>query len=109
MPRPTDGRGRVDSDHLAGDQPVEEVADCGELLLDGGRGNHLPLRLDPGGHVQRLHCGEGRRSGRFAPGEKLACGSHVSPPRVAVPNVGGEELDESNPCSLIRLDDQCRQ
>lgn len=39
--RTPDGVRRVGGDHLAGDQPVEEHADAGQVLFDG-RGGTLP-------------------------------------------------------------------
>ena len=37
MAGPAHRRGRVVRHDLAGDEPVEQVADCREPLLDGGR------------------------------------------------------------------------
>ena len=50
--------GRVGGDDLAGDQPVEQHADGGEVLLDRRLLEILAERLDIGGDVQRLDVGE---------------------------------------------------
>ena len=39
-------------------QPVEESAQSGQVLLDGGRGERSLQILDEGGDVEGLHVGE---------------------------------------------------
>ena len=46
--------GRIGRDDLAGDQPVEQHADGGQVLLDRRLLELLPKTLDIGGDVQRL-------------------------------------------------------
>ncbi len=46
--------GRVEGDHLAGDQPIEQHPDRGQVLLHGGLGARLPELLDIGGHMNGL-------------------------------------------------------
>ena len=89
--------GRVDRHHLAGHQPVEQVADRGQALLDGRRGELARLRLDPGRDVQRPHGSERRHAMRLAPGEELGHGAAVGAAGVRVADRGGEELEEAQP------------
>ena len=63
----TDAAG-LKCDDAAGGQPVEQHADGGEVLLDGGGGQRFRTRrelLDIGGDVHRLDAGQGqgRRAG----------------------------------------------
>ena len=100
MARAAHRGGRVDRHHLAGHQPVEQVADRGQALLDGRRGELARLRLDPGRDVQRPHGGERRHAMALAPGEEVAHGAAVGPARVRVADRGGEELEETQPRSV---------
>ena len=100
MRRPAHGRGRINRHHLAGHQPVEQVADGGELLLDRGRGNLARLRFDPGRDMQRLHGYERWHAMHLAPGQKLGHGTAVGPAGVLVADRRGEELEET-PLRLI--------
>ena len=68
---PADGGGGVHRHDLAGDQPVEQVADRGEALLHGGGRALAAELLDVGGDMQRLHVGDRRDAGRLAPGQKF--------------------------------------
>jgi hypothetical protein len=61
---------------MARHQPVEQVAHAGELLLDAGRGQLAPQRLDPGRDMERLHAGERRDAARLAPGQEVAGRAH---------------------------------
>ena len=70
---------------LADHQPVEQVADGGQVLLDRRRQQRLRLQLDLGGQVQRLHRREvtlapahqegTRRPREHRPGARADCGS----------------------------------
>ena len=51
---PAHRRGRVDRHHLAGDEPIEQMTDRGEPLLDARRRELARRGLDPGGDVHRL-------------------------------------------------------
>ena len=88
--------GRIDRHDLAGHQPIEQVADRGELLLDGRRRHLAGLRLDPGRDVQRRDLRQRRHAGVGAPGQKLRDGAAVGAPRVRVADVGGEEFEEAD-------------
>ena len=76
--------GRIDGDDMAGDQPVEQHADGGQVLLDGRLLGILAWGLDVGGDVQRLDVGELAELVPVAPGEELADGMRVGLPGVAV-------------------------
>jgi len=55
--RPAHGVGRIDVDHMAGNQPVEQHAQRGQVLLDGRR-RHLGFQiLDESRDVERLNVG----------------------------------------------------
>jgi hypothetical protein len=49
VPGPAHRADRIDRHDLAGDEPVEQVADRGEPLLDARRGELARPGLDPGG------------------------------------------------------------
>ena len=70
--RPAHRVRRVGGDDLAGDQPVEQHADGGQVLLDGRLLEILAERLDVGGDVQRLDVGELADLVLLAPGEEPA-------------------------------------
>jgi hypothetical protein len=53
--RAAHGNGGIGRHDLAGHKPVEQVVERREPLLDGRRGQHARLRLDPGGDVQGCH------------------------------------------------------
>ncbi len=61
-------------DHLAGDQPVEQHANGGEVLLDRRLLKILGHRLDIGGDMQRLDIGDLADLVLVAPGEEPAAG-----------------------------------
>ena len=88
--------GRVEGHDAAAGQPVEQHADGGQVLLDGGGGDLRSLAelLDVGGDVHRLDVGQGQAV-PLAPGEEIAGGTGVGSPGVAVADGGGEELDEA--------------
>ena len=93
MTRPAHRRRRIHRHDLAGDQPVEQVADGGKMLLDCGSREIAALDLDPARHMQGLDLGQGSDAPTLAPGEKLA-----HRPRVGAP--GMSRLPKSLPnCS----------
>lgn len=63
---------------LANHQPIEQVANGGQVLLDRGCRQRLRLQFHPGRHVQRLHGGNRRHTRLRALGEKLAYGVRIS-------------------------------
>ena len=87
--------GRVDVDDLAGDQPVEEHADGGELLLDRRLGVVLLELLDIGGDQDRLDGFEVADAAVLAPAEEVDGVAEVRTPGVRVADVGGEVFGEA--------------
>ena len=85
---------RVDGNDLAGDQPIEEHADGGQVLLDGALGMRLAELLDVAGDMNRLDRFE-RQVALFTPIRKFRDGAEVRLARVPVPDVGGEKLPEA--------------
>ena len=63
---------RIGRDDLAGDQPVEQHANGGEVLLDRRLLEVLAERLDIGGDMQRLDIGDLADLVLVAPGEEPA-------------------------------------
>ena len=91
---PAHGVRRVDGEDLADDQPVEQHADRGEVLLDGRLGGRGLQRLDIGGDVDRLDVDELDDAVLLEPGEEMAGGPVIGHPGVLVADVGGEEFEE---------------
>lgn len=78
---------RIDRDHLAGHQPVKQMADGGDLLLDGGHRVAARLTLDPGGDVKRPNLIQRFNSARAAQFKEFANRAGVGPARVRIPDV----------------------
>ena len=89
-----------DRHHLAGDEPVEQMADRGKPLLDARRRELARANLDPGRDVHRLHGADRRHAGARTPGQKFIGGAGVGPARVRVADVGGEEFEEPHAGAL---------
>ncbi len=94
--RSAHGRGRIVRHDLAGDEPVEQVADRRELLLDGRRRRRLRLQFDLGRHMQRLHDGNRRHAGAGASREKVTGRASIRTPCMRVAGRRREELEESH-------------
>jgi hypothetical protein len=101
-------RGQVDRHHLAGHQPVEQMTDRSEPLLDARRGELARADLDPGGDVHRLHGRDRWHAGGGAPGQKFLSGPGVGAARVRVANLGGEEFEEAHRGALAGSGDERR-
>ncbi len=86
---------RIGRDDLADDEPVEQHADGGEMLLDRRLLEILPKGLDIGGDVQRLDIGEVADLVMIAPGEEPDAGMIIRHAGVFVADGGGEELEEA--------------
>jgi hypothetical protein len=90
VPGPAHRRGRVDWHDLAGDEPIEQLPDRGEPLLDARRREFARAGFDPGGDVHRLHRADRRHAGARVPGQKFIGGASsgaLSP--VCSPACGG--------------------
>ena len=107
MLRPAHGRGRVHRHHLAGDEPVEQHPHGRELLLHARRPVVLLQLLHPGRHVERPDRRE-RQAAIFAPGEEPGARPGISPARVVVVDVGGEEFDVAPAGLLAEVGDERR-
>ena len=69
--------GRIDVDHMAGKEPVEQHAECGHVLLDGRR-RHLGLQvLDETADMERLDTRKLIDVSAAAPGSEAASGVHI--------------------------------
>jgi len=91
-----------------GHQPVKQMADRGEPLLDARHGELARRRLDPSGDVHRLHGGDRRQAGARAPGQEFVGGPVIGPPRVWVADVGREEFEEAHRGALAGRRDKRR-
>ena len=85
---------RIGRDDLAGDQPVEQHADGGQVLLDRRLLKILAERLDIGGDVQRLDIGDLADMVLVAPGEEPHGGAIIGHAGVLVADRRGEEFQE---------------
>ena len=98
----------IGGDDLAGDQPVEQHADGGEVLLDRRFFKILAERLDIGRDVERLDIGDLADLMMVDPGEEPNDGVIIGRPRVLVADGGGEELEEAARGLVTGLDDHTR-
>jgi len=92
MLRPPHGRCRISRHHLAGDEPIEQHAHGSKLLLHARRRMGLLERLYIGRDIERPDRGQ-RQPAILAPGEELATGPCVSPARVRIADIRGEEFN----------------
>jgi hypothetical protein len=109
VPRPAHRRGGVDCRDLAGDEPVEQMTNRGEPLLDARRRELARPGLDPGGDVQRLHLRHRLHAGMFAPGQKIGHGAAIRAARVRVADLGGEKFEEADAGAVAGGVDQGRE
>ena len=86
---------RIDREHLADDQPVEQHAHGGEVLLDGRLGGGFLQRLDIGRDMQRLDIDQLGDAALFEPGEERAARPVIGHAGVLVADRGGEEFEEA--------------
>jgi len=93
--RAAHGMRRVDVDHMPGDKPVEQHAECGQVLLDGRRRNLGLQILDEGGDMKRLDAGKLIEISLSAPGGEAPGGVHVSPAGMIVIDLAGEEFQDA--------------
>src|SRR5271166_1362488 len=94
---------------MACDQPIEQVADRSEPLLDARRGELARAGLDPGGDMHRLHGADRRYASARAPGQEFIGSAGVGPPRVRVADVGRKEFQEANAGALAGGSDERRR
>jgi hypothetical protein len=99
-PRPPDEGGGVDGQELAHDQPVEEMPQGRELLLDALGLVAAHLELDPGRDMHRFDVEELADTAGLGPVEKVAHGPQIRLARVAV----SESARRRTPGSAFRPD-----
>src|SRR5690349_1713993 len=86
--------GRIGWNHLACNEPVEEHADAGEMLLDGRCRVITLQRLYVGRNVEWLELAQVCNPAFFAPAQKCTRSPAVGDAAVAIPDVDGEELQK---------------
>ena len=82
-------------DDLADDQPVEQHADRGEVLLDGRLLKILAERTDIGRDVHGLDRHELIEAPGVAPGEEAPAGVEIGRAGIRVLDRDGEEFEEA--------------
>jgi hypothetical protein len=87
--------GGIAGEDSAGDQPIEQHADGGEVLLDGRLRHSLLERLYIGGDVERLDIDQPDDPGGIEPGEEVRDGAVIGHPGILVADGGGEEFQEA--------------
>jgi len=107
--RPPNTVRRVEGHHLAVDQPVEQMAQRREPLLDRGRCKLTRPCLDPRRHMHGLNVDDRRHAGRSAPAQKFFRSSSIGSPCVRVADIGREELEETHRRALAGGGDERRQ
>jgi hypothetical protein len=87
--------GLIGGDDLAGDEPVEQHADGGQVLFDRRLFEVLAERLDIGGDMERLDIGDLADLVPVAPFEEPHGGPVIGLPCVLVADGGGEEFQKA--------------
>src|SRR3954447_21100537 len=102
------GRGG-NRDYLAGDQPVEEMPDRGQMLFRRRLRHRLLQALDVGRDVYRFDIDEAADLMLVAPVEKLRDSPCIGQPRITVADRGREKLDEASRRLVAGSRDHARQ
>ena len=89
------GVGRIHVEDVAGHQPVEEHAECGQGLLDRGRRKFALEVPHEGSDMEGLHVGELADAVCVAPLREAPGGVQVRLARVAVVDLGGKKLEDA--------------
>jgi hypothetical protein len=93
--------GRVNVDDMIDNEPVEQHADRGQVLLDGRR-RDLGLKiLDERGDMERLHRREFIDALAGAPGSEAPVGVHIGAAGMVIVDLASEEFQDAL-CSLRR-------
>ena len=101
---------RIRRNNLPDNKPIEQHVDAGEALFDRWLFMAGLLHfLDLSGDVKRLHSIEPIEASVFTPIQEAAGREAVSISRVLVPDVYGEELNETREPSLARAREQSRR
>jgi len=107
MLRPAHRMRRIDGEHLAGHQPVEQVANGGEVLFDRRLGGGRQQRLYISGDVERLDLDQADAVA-FEPGEERADRPIIGHARIPVADRRCEEFKKAARGLLAGLGDHHR-
>jgi hypothetical protein len=88
-------------DNPAGDQPVKEHTNSGEMLLDCQLRGDGPELLDIRCNVHRLDERKAFETSALTSNRELRDGDEVGAPGIAIPDVDGEELPKARPRSGV--------
>ena len=94
VPGPAHLARRIDRHDLAGDEPVEQMTDCGETTL-GVASSRVPASIQVATCTGCTAPIDGTR-GAGAPGQKFIRGSGLGPPLVRVADVDRKEFEEAD-------------
>ena len=94
---------------LARHQPVEQVADGRQPLLDDRRADIASQRLDPGRDMERRDDRDRRHATRLTPSQKVASRAHIGASLMRVADRHREELKEAQPDTFVGRRDQGRR
>jgi len=86
---------RVNRNHLADHEPIEQHADAGKVLLNGRRREPMADLLYIGSDVNRPHLTEAAHPLLLAPFQKFHGGPIVGRARIRIANVDGEEFKKA--------------
>src|ERR1700747_166691 len=84
------------------------MANRGEPLLHARRRELARAGLDPRGDVHRLHGGDRRHAGAYAPSKEFFRSSSIRSARVRVADIAGEEFEVAHAGVLPGGDDERR-
>jgi hypothetical protein len=87
--------GGIAGEDGAGDEPIEQHADRGEVLLDGRLRHSVLERLYIGGDVERLDIDQRDDPGGIEPSEEVRDRPVIGHPGVLVPDGGSKEFQEA--------------
>jgi hypothetical protein len=96
VPGPAHRCGRVDRHNLTGDEPIEQMTDRGEPLLDTRRCELAHTGLDQRRDVHWLHNRYGGNAGTCTQRQEFFGRAVVGRPRVRVADVGREKFEEAH-------------
>src|SRR3954453_21475583 len=99
---------RIDRKHMADDEPIEQMTDGGEVLLDGWLRGGFLQRLDIGGDMQRLDIDKFGDAALFEPRKKRACRPVIGHAGILVADRRGEEFEEAAHGLITGTGNRCR-
>src|SRR4051794_28454426 len=99
---------RIDREHLADNEPIEQYAHGSKVLFDDRLGGGLLQRLDVGRDVQWLDLDQLGDATLFEPGEERAAGPVIGYAGILVADRRGEEFEEATGGMIAGTGDRCR-